>query len=129
MWNAKDVHKEVMELLESVPEVKEFKESFPVRMAHQIIARRIDLHWTQEELAKQVTKITGEPMTQATISRVEGGSPGIKAETYDKILQALGMTGIKIEFGRDPDEEKEMEIKVKSTYKERAGKPSPLGLG
>jgi transcriptional regulator with XRE-family HTH domain len=109
-------HDDLMRQLEEVPGVKEFMESFPVRMAHQIIDRRMQLRLTQEELAKRVTEITGEPMTQKTISRVEGGTPGIKAETYDKILRVLGMTDIKIEFGQDPDDAKKgSEIHIKST--------------
>jgi transcriptional regulator with XRE-family HTH domain len=118
MWKVSDVkHEDLMRELEEVPGVKEFMESFPVLIAHQIYARRIDLGWTQKDLAEQVKKVTGESANrcQSTISRVEGVSPGIKAETYDKILRALGMTGIKIEFGQDPDEKKEMEIEVKST--------------
>jgi hypothetical protein len=42
-------------------------------------------------------------MSQATISRVEGGTPGIKAETYDKILRALGLTKITIHFSEQND--------------------------
>jgi hypothetical protein len=100
MWRISDVdHDELMKELEEVPGVKEHMESFQVRMAHAIMARRMDLRWTQEQLAEQVTRLTGEPMTQKTISRLEGGSPGIKAETYDKILRALGMTGFTIHFG------------------------------
>jgi hypothetical protein len=54
-----------------------------------IIARHIDLGWTQEELAKQVTVKTGDSMPQSTISRVKGASPSFKSETYEKILRTL----------------------------------------
>lgn len=104
-----------MRELEEVPGVKEFMESFPVLIAHQIYARRIDLGWTQKDLAEQVKKVTGESVPQSTISRVEGASPGIKAETYDKILRALGMTGMKIEFGQGLDDAKKADVHIKST--------------
>jgi hypothetical protein len=42
-------------------------------------------------------------MPQSTISRVEGASPGIKAETYEKILRTLGMKKLMIEFEDCPD--------------------------
>jgi hypothetical protein len=92
MWRISDVdHDELMkELLEEVPGVNEHMESYPVRMAHAITARLMDLCWIHEQLAEQVTRLTGESMTQKTISRVEDGSPGIKAETYDKLLHATG---------------------------------------
>jgi transcriptional regulator with XRE-family HTH domain len=109
-------HDELMKELDEVPGVKEFVESFPVRIAQQIIARRMDLRWTQEKLAKQVTILTGKPMTQKTISRVEGGSPGIKAETYDKILRALGMTGITIHFDDQSDADGQSEVQINSMF-------------
>jgi transcriptional regulator with XRE-family HTH domain len=96
-------HEDLMRELDEVPGVKEFMESFPVLIAHQIIARRIDLGWTQEELAKQVKIATGVSMPQSTISRVEGASPGIKEETYEKILRTLGMKKLMIEFEDCPN--------------------------
>lgn len=115
MWKASNVdHDELMKQLDEVPGVKEHMESFPVLMALQIIARRMDLRWTQEQLAECVTKMTGQPITQTTISRIEGASPGIKGDTYDKVLRALGMTQINIQF-ENPSSEMDMEIRVKSS--------------
>jgi transcriptional regulator with XRE-family HTH domain len=91
-------HEELMELLESVPGVKETVYSFSRLMGRAIFTRRIELGLTQKELAQYVYKITKQPMHQSVISRVEGGSIGITSETYDRILRALGMKDIKIIF-------------------------------
>lgn len=87
-----------MELLESVPGVKETVYSFSRLMGRAIFARRIELGLTQKELAHHVQKATGQPMHQSVISRIEGGSIGITSETYDRILRALGMKNIEIIF-------------------------------
>lgn len=87
-----------MELLESVPGVKETVYSFSRLMGRAIFARRIELGLTQKELAQHVQKATGQPMHQSVISRIEGGSIGITSETYDRILRALGMKNIEIIF-------------------------------
>ncbi|MBD1373400.1 helix-turn-helix transcriptional regulator [Hazenella sp. IB182357] len=98
MYKASKVkHKDMMTMLEEIPAVKEHKESFAVRMSRQIIKRRMELGWTQGKLAEEVSKL-GEPMQQSTISRIESSSPGTKAETYDKILKALGYVGIELSF-------------------------------
>lgn len=92
-------HKELQQYLDQIPEINEFMESFTIQMRNAILDRRIQLGWSQGELAKRVKQVTGRPITQTTISRIEGGSPGITSETYDKVLQTLGMTGIYINFG------------------------------
>lgn len=47
MWKVSDVkHEDLMRELKEVPGVKEFMESFPVLIAHQIF----DLGWTQKNL-------------------------------------------------------------------------------
>lgn len=107
-------HEDVMAILDEVPGVKEFMESFSVQMAQAIMDRRIDLGWTQERLAQEVRRITGESTPQSTISRIEGGASGIRAETYDKVLRALGFTGLTLTFGADPKVEKEGEVQIKS---------------
>lgn len=87
-----------MELLESVPGVKESVYSFSRMMGRAIYARRIQLGLTQKELAQRIQEETKKPMHQAVISRVEGGSMGITSETYDRILRVLGMKDIDIIF-------------------------------
>ncbi|MBH8605581.1 helix-turn-helix domain-containing protein [Thermoactinomyces sp. CICC 10522] len=91
-------HEELMELLESVPGVKEAVYSFSRMMGRAIFARRIELGLTQKELAQRVQEETGQPMHQSVISRIEGGSTGITSETYDRILRVLGMKDIEIIF-------------------------------
>lgn len=107
-------HEELMEFMMDVPGVREFVESFSVRIGREIMARRIELRLSQKQLAQLVKKSTGEPMTQSMISRIEGGTPGITAETYNRVLRTLGMTDLKIEFGRDP-EGGEKDITIKTT--------------
>jgi transcriptional regulator with XRE-family HTH domain len=97
-------HKELMDFIDQIPSINEFMESFTVQMRHFIFDRRMQLGWSQTELAQRVTKGTGQPITQTTISRIEGGSPGITSDTYDRVLQTLGMKSIKVEFGETPND-------------------------
>jgi len=98
-------HKELMDFIDQTPKINEFMGSFPVQMRNLIFDRRIQLGWTQNELAQQVKKVTGDSMTQTTISRIEGGTPGITSDTYDKVLQTLGMKSIGVDFGEAPSEQ------------------------
>ncbi len=98
---SKHTVEEVLGLLDQVPGVTEFMNSFEVKMGQQIMARRISLGLTQSQLAELVSKISGESMPQSTISRVEGASKGIRSETYDKILRALGMSEVVVKFDSD----------------------------
>lgn len=91
-------HQELMDFIDQTPRMHDFMESFPVQMRNLIFDRRIQLGWTQNELADQVKKVTGHSITQTTISRIEGGTPGITSDTYDKVLHALGMTKVNVDF-------------------------------
>jgi transcriptional regulator with XRE-family HTH domain len=97
-------HQELIDFIDHTPNINEFMESFPVQMRNLIFDRRIQLGWTQNELAQQVKKVTGHPITQTTISRIEGGTPGITSDTYDKVLQTLGMKKVKVDFKENYDE-------------------------
>ncbi|AXF55155.1 helix-turn-helix domain-containing protein [Salicibibacter kimchii] len=87
-------HEKLKDLLQQVPGVKEHLESFPVKMGKKIMKRRINLGLTQEDIVQLVSEQAGSqgqrPITQATISKIETGHSGIKGETYDKVLRALG---------------------------------------
>lgn len=98
-------HQELMDFIDQTPKMNEFMESFPVQMRNLIFDRRIQLGWTQNELAQQVKKVTGHSITQTTISRIEGGTPGITSDTYDKVLQTLGMKRVEVDFGKVPNDE------------------------
>jgi transcriptional regulator with XRE-family HTH domain len=98
-------HQELMDFIDQTTSMNEFMESFPVQMRNLIFDRRIQLGWTQNELAEQVKKITGHSITQTTISRIEGGTPGITSDTYDKVLQTLGIKRDGVDFGKTPSDE------------------------
>lgn len=87
--------------LDEVPGVKEFMESYSVKIGRIILHRRLDLGWTQTELAQRVKQTTGKSMHQSTISAMEGGSPGITADLYDRVLRTLGIKDIAVRFSVD----------------------------
>lgn len=91
-------HEELMELLDENPHVKEFMNSFYVQIRNYIFDRRAELGLTQIELANMVKEMSGRPINQATISRIERGDIGITADTYDRVLKALGMIKVTVEF-------------------------------
>ncbi|MBD1373075.1 helix-turn-helix transcriptional regulator [Hazenella sp. IB182357] len=107
---------ELLHFIDNIPQVKEFMENFPVQMRDIILERRLELGWTQAELARQIKAVTGHPMTQATISRLEGGTPGITADTFDKVLKTLGMKKIQIEFGETPLAPDQGKASISSSY-------------
>jgi transcriptional regulator with XRE-family HTH domain len=94
-WN------DVFQTLDEVPGVKEFMESYSVKIGRVILYRRLDLGWTQTELAQHVKQTTGKSMHQSTISSIEGGSPGITADLYDRVLRVLGIKDIDVRFSMD----------------------------
>lgn len=98
-------HQELIDFIDQTPKMNEFMESFPVQMRNLIFDRRIQLGWTQNELVQQVKKVTGHSITQTTISRIEGGTPGITSDTYDRVLQTLGMKRIDVDFGEASNDE------------------------
>jgi DNA-binding XRE family transcriptional regulator len=66
--------------------IKQYLDSFTSKMGTEIFKLRVNNKMTQKELAELAN------VTQATISRIEAGDPGIKGETYDKVLKALKVT-------------------------------------
>jgi transcriptional regulator with XRE-family HTH domain len=92
---------DVFQMLDDVPGVKDFMESYSVKIGRVILHRRLDLGWTQTELASKVKSKTGKSMHQSTISAMEGGSPGITADLYDRVLRTLGIKDIAVRFSVD----------------------------
>lgn len=92
---------DVFQILDEVPGVKDFMESYSVKIGRVILHRRLDLGWTQTELASKVKANTGKSMHQSTISAMEGGSPGITADLYDRVLRTLGIKDIAVRFSVD----------------------------
>lgn len=92
-------HEELKELLMSVPGVKEHLESFSVRVGKIILKRRLEMGFTQQELANLVRQ-NGDKITQATISNIELGQQGIKSDTYDKVFRALDIDSIEAHFSK-----------------------------
>jgi transcriptional regulator with XRE-family HTH domain len=95
-------HKDLMDLLDQVPGVKDHMESFEVKMGQQILKRRIELNLTQQKVVEIIQRQGGK-ITQATISKVERGDNTISTDTYNKIIEVLGgVKDLKIEFGECP---------------------------
>lgn len=95
----------IKEMLETVPGVKEHLESYSVLMGKIVLKRRIELGFTQEQLVEHIKTVTGQSITQSTISKMEAGANGIKGETYNKVLFAMGLQSMEPKFGRLPKSE------------------------
>ncbi|PGP18671.1 hypothetical protein COA01_23295 [Bacillus cereus] len=65
-----------MELLQTVPGAKEHLSSIPVQFGKEILKRRIELNWTQEQLIKELS-IRGVSLDKYTISKMESGLKSI----------------------------------------------------
>lgn len=74
--------------VKQVPEVREYLNSFSVIIGDLVLARRIQLGWSQQQLAD------ASGTTQARISHIEAGDSGVKLGTMDKVFKALGLTQI-----------------------------------
>lgn len=78
-----------------IPEVKEYLESFSVVIGDLVLARRLQLGYTQSELAK----LAGT--TQARISLIEAGDEGVTLKTLDRVFKALKLTNIVPKFSEE----------------------------
>lgn len=88
--------------LYEVPGSHEHMTKFSVLMADQILKLRKESGLTQAALIEKI-KEQGNTITQSTLSRAESGAENVTAETYDKILQALGhLESITAEFSDRP---------------------------
>jgi len=86
---------EFLDDVNRIPEVKEYLNSFSVIIGDLVMARRIQLGWSQQQLAKAAGT------TQSRISLIESGDAGIKLGTMDKVFRALGLTEINPLFKED----------------------------
>ena len=66
-------------------EIKEALESVEYNRSRNIFKRRMELGLSQRELADKAG------VTQKTISRIEGGDPGIRQTTLVKVYTALDL--------------------------------------
>lgn len=102
MKNLNKRHEDLMRLLDEVPGVEEHMQSFEVQMGEKILERRLQAGLTQTQVV-EIVRQQGEPITQATISKVECGDTTVGSDTYNKILKALGgISNLNIEFGELP---------------------------
>lgn len=74
----------------------EYLDGISVKLAQEILNMRLKKGLSQAQLGE----LAG--ITQKTISRIEGGDPGVKIGTYEKVLLAL-KTDVYIEI-RNNDE-------------------------
>ena len=70
--------------------VAQYFDGLSVKMAQEILNIRLKKGLSQTQLAE----LAG--FTQKSISRIEGGDPGVKIETYEKVLMVLNTDGSKI---------------------------------
>lgn len=77
---------EFFEGVNRIPEVKEYLCSFSVIVGDLVMARRMQMGWSQKQLADAAGT------TQPRISLIEAGDVGIKLRTLDKVFRALGLT-------------------------------------
>lgn len=88
-------YKDFFEKAGKIPEVKEYLNSFSVIIGDLVLARRLQLGWTQQELANRAET------TQARISLIEAGDEGVKMKTVDKVFRALGLKEITPGYGEE----------------------------
>ena len=84
-------HSDLQEFIKEVndlPQINEYLNSFPVIIGDLVMARRLQLGWTQRQLAMAAGT------NQARISQIEAGHEGVKIGTIDKVFKALGLTRI-----------------------------------
>lgn len=90
---------EVMELLLNVKCAKEHIDSIQVQLGKEILKRRLELEWTQEDVVKYCRDL-GDLITEASLSKIESGAKNIKVETYQKVFEVLGENiDLNVEFG------------------------------
>lgn len=65
--------------------IKEALDSDEYSQSRTIFKRRMELGFSQVDLAKKAG------LTQKTISRIEGGDPGIRKSTVEKVYAALNL--------------------------------------
>jgi transcriptional regulator with XRE-family HTH domain len=92
-----------MKRLKNVPGVEDHLNKFSVIMGKKILKRRLELGMTQQKVV-QLIKEKGGTMTQARLSKIECGDDSITANTYNKVLDALGgLDDITPEFKENPN--------------------------
>lgn len=89
MKNLGEEHDELMRLLEGVPGVTEHLNSFEVQMGKKILAKRLQVGLTQEQVVDLVSS-QEVSLTRETLSKAETGSKSVGKNIYNAILQALG---------------------------------------
>ena len=76
----------------SIPEVKDYLESYSMVIGNIIFSRRMKLNFTQQQLAElAITK-------QATISNIEAGVGNVTMETMNRIFKVLGLQNLNPSF-------------------------------
>lgn len=92
------------------PVAKAYLDSFSSQMGREIFKLRVNNKMTQTDLSS----LSG--VTQTTISRIEAGDPGIKGETYDKVLRALRTPKIELKPDREDNKTTEKDAENRLAY-------------
>lgn len=76
---------ELIEEAHEIPEVNHYLNSFSVLIGDLVLARRIQLAWSQTTLAKKAGTI------QSRISQIESGDSNDQLKTLDKSAKGTGI--------------------------------------
>lgn len=112
---AKKTYTDLQAKLHKVPGTTEHMQKLSVILAREIVRRRKELNMTQTQVV-ELAQQHGHSFTQATLSRVEGGTENIEIETYQKIFEALGgLISVQTEYSERP---KSTELKNQDKIRE-----------
>lgn len=75
-----------------IPEVAEYLDSFSVTIGNMVLARRLQLGYTQALLAELADT------TQARISQIESGNGNVTSTVLNKVFKALKITSLNPTF-------------------------------
>lgn len=90
-----DDFKRLKNLVRQNPEIKKYLDSYTVILGRALFQERTKQGITQTHLAE----LAG--VTQATISRIEGGDASIQGATYNKVIQALSLSEIYLKLDEE----------------------------
>lgn len=83
---------ELMQEARSIPEVREYLDSFSVVIGNIVLARRMQLNLSQAELAALAQT------TQKRISLIEAATGNVTQEIIDRVFRVLRITGLDAKF-------------------------------
>lgn len=83
---------ELIQEAKSIPEVREYLDSFSVVIGNIVFARRVQLNLSQAELAALAKT------TQKRISLIEAATGNVTQDIIDRVFRVLKITGVDVKF-------------------------------